>query len=189
MTAGLFGRVMAVMAIIVAAPLMLVLAVVTLLSLGSPVLFRQRRAGVGGASFEMVKFRTMRDIRDGGGKPLPDEERLLPLGRFIRRTRMDELPELWNIIRHEMNWVGPRPLLPETIQAYGGPGEKRGSVLPGLTGWAQINGNSLLTAEDKLQLDLWYIENRNWRLDLAILLRTVLVVVSGERINRAKLEK
>lgn len=179
----------AAVAMVLAAPLIGAVAIVTLLSLGRPILFRQDRAGLGGNVFTMVKFRTMRDIRDVRGAALPDGARLSSLGRFLRRTRLDELPELWHIARRDMNWVGPRPLLVETIESFGPLGEKRGTVRPGLTGWAQINGNTLLTAEEKLLLDLWYVENSSIGLDLKIVLRTLRVIVAGERVDRASLER
>jgi lipopolysaccharide/colanic/teichoic acid biosynthesis glycosyltransferase len=179
----------AAVAIVLTAPLICAVATVTLLSLGRPVLFRQKRGGLGGKSFEMMKFRTMRDLRDSEGAALPDEARLSFLGRLMRRTRLDELPELWHIVRRDMSWVGPRPLLPETIQGFGALGEKRGAVRPGLTGWAQINGNTLLKADEKLLLDLWYVDNRSARLDLKIMLRTIRVIITGERVNQASLER
>lgn len=176
-------------ALLLLAPLILVVAMATRLSLGRPVLFRQNRGGIGGRTFKMTKFRTMREICDANGITLPDEARLSWLGRFLRRTRLDELPELWHIVRGDMSWVGPRPLLPETIETFGALGEKRGIVRPGLTGWAQINGNSLLQGDEKLLLDLWYVENRSVRLDLKIMLRTAQVIFTGERVNQTNLER
>lgn len=176
-------------ALLLLSPLLLVVAVVVRTGLGAPVLFRQRRSGAQGAGFEMLKFRSMTDARDGRGGLLPDAERLTALGRLLRRSRLDELPGLLSIVRGDMALVGPRPLLPETIAGMGAPGQRRGSVRPGLTGWAQVNGNALLSDSDKLALDLWYIEHRSLSLDLQIILRTAQVIVSGERINPHNLEK
>lgn len=168
---------------------MLLIAGLVRLTAGSPVLFFQSRAGGGGLPFRLVKFRTMTDARDATGRLLPDERRTTTAGRFLRRTRLDELPELWNIARGEMAFVGPRPLLPETVAGFGEAGRRRGTVAPGLTGWAQVNGNTLLAAEDKLALDLWYVDHRSRPLDALILLRTIVVVFRGERVAAAELER
>ncbi|MDB5713874.1 MAG: glycosyl transferase [Sphingomonadales bacterium] len=186
---GLVGPATAALALLMLAPLILAIAAVTRISLGRPILFRQRRVGIGGATFEMIKFRTMREVCDADGVDLPDEARVSSLGRFLRRSRLDELPGLWHIVRGDMNWVGPRPLLPATIEDFDTLGELRSAVRPGLTGWAQINGNSFLKCHEKLLLDLWYIENRSVGLDLQILLRTAQVILAGERVNAANLEK
>lgn len=174
---------------IVSLPLMGLIAAAVWLAMGRPILHVQRRAGVGGLPFALVKFRTMRDTRDGAGRLLPDDRRVTGLGRLLRRTRFDELPELWNILAREMSLIGPRPLLPETVAAMGSPGMARCSVRPGLTGWAQVNGNALLTDADKLSLDLWYIENRSLWLDLRIAAQTLWTVLHGERLNPAQIEK
>lgn len=168
--------------LIVTSPLLLIVASVVRCSLGSPVLFRQVRSGKAGRPFVMVKFRTMTDARGANGELLPDDLRTPWIGRLLRRTRLDELPELWNIMRGEMAFIGPRPLLPETIAAAGLRGRMRGLVLPGLTGWAQVSGNASLPNRQKIACDLWYIRNRSCRLDLLILLRTVAVVLRGERV-------
>jgi lipopolysaccharide/colanic/teichoic acid biosynthesis glycosyltransferase len=175
-------------ALLLLAPVLLLVAVAVRICLGAPVLFRQRRSGRDARAFEMPKFRSMTDARDRSGSLLPDAERLTRLGRFLRRSRLDELPGLTSIVRGDMALVGPRPLLPETIAAMGEAGRRRGAVRPGLTGWAQVNGNALLSNEDKLSLDLWYIANRSLGLDLAIIFRTLWVVAAGERINPANLE-
>ena len=171
-------------ALILLTPVLLGLALLVRIGMGRPVLFRQNRAGRGGVPFRMMKFRTMRDANDASGRPLPDQQRITGLGRFLRRSRLDELPELVNIIAGDMDIVGPRPLLPATIEAMGAGGIVRGRVRPGLTGLAQVSGNTLLSNEEKLAFDIWYVRNRNWRLDGAILLRTVLVVLFGERRTR-----
>jgi lipopolysaccharide/colanic/teichoic acid biosynthesis glycosyltransferase len=131
----------------------------------------------------------MTESRDAAGRLLPDEARLTALGRLIRRTRLDELPELWNILKGEMALIGPRPLLPATVASFGEAGRRRGMVRPGLTGWAQVNGNTLLSDADKLALDLWYVDHRSWRLDARIVVKTLGVVLFGERIAVPELEK
>lgn len=171
------------LAALVLLPVMGMVALIVLATLGTPILFRQHRAGLAGRSFAMVKFRTMRTINDLEGRPLPDAARLTPTSRALRRARLDELPGLWNVVLGQMNLVGPRPLLPETVAAMREGGVQRGMVKPGLTGWAQVNGNALLNDADKLALDLWYVEHRTIRLDLEILLRTMIVILLGERIN------
>lgn len=174
------------MAAVVAAPLILLTAAAIAVGLGRPVLFTQTRAGRDGRPFRLVKFRTMTDARDRDGRLLPDEERLTNLGRFLRRSRVDELPELWNILKGDMSLVGPRPLLPDTVDEMGSDGIRRGLVRPGLTGWAQVNGNARLSGKDKLALDLWYIDHASVALDLRIILKTIGVVFAGERINRSE---
>lgn len=175
-------RIVALVLSILTAPLLLVLAIVTTLCMGTPVFFRQQRAGLGGRPFTMLKFRSMTDAVDAHGELLPDSERVTAWGRFLRRSRLDELPGLWSIARGDMAFVGPRPLLPETVSSLGERGRERSKVLPGLTGWAQVNGNALLELDDKIALDLFYVRHASWRLDLAILLRTILVMVLGEKL-------
>ena len=172
---------MATVALLLLTPLLLLLALLVLFSLGRPVVFHQTRAGRGGRAFDMIKFRTMRDEADARGAPLPDARRVTPVGRFLRRSRLDELPELINIARGDMDFVGPRPLLPYTIRSMRADGVTRGLVRPGLTGLAQVSGNTLLTVEEKLRFDLWYVRNRSVALDARILLRTLGVVLAGER--------
>jgi lipopolysaccharide/colanic/teichoic acid biosynthesis glycosyltransferase len=175
-----------------AAALMPVVAVATIgvaIDLGWPVLFVQPRSGRGGRVFKMAKLRSMREARDAKGQSLPDEARVSGFGRFLRRSRIDELPGLWHVIVGDISLVGPRPLLPATIAAMGAAGAARGTVRPGLTGWAQVNGNALLTDADKLALDIWYINNASPWLDMVILVRTIGVVIGGERINSAQLGK
>jgi lipopolysaccharide/colanic/teichoic acid biosynthesis glycosyltransferase len=170
------------------APLVLLCALFVRAALGTPVLFRQPRAGLGCRPFEMVKFRSMSDERDGSGNLLPDRDRTPRAGHLLRRLRLDEMPELLNVVKGEMSLIGPRPLLPHTIEGMGANGRLRCSVRPGLTGWAQVNGNSRLSEEEKVALDLWYIRNRSFLLDLRIVIRTVGVVLFGEKINRSSLE-
>jgi len=180
--------ILALLATMLLAPLFAVIVILVRLRLGAPVLFIQTRAGRTGQPFELVKLRSMHIDTDALGGLLPDAERTPALGRILRRTRLDELPELLNILRGDMAFVGPRPLLPTTIDNLGSLGQLRGSVRPGLTGWAQVNGNAMLTLQQKVALDLWYIANRSLSLDLQILVRTLGVVMLGERINNRKLE-
>ena len=172
---------LAAVGLVLASPLLLMLALLVLVSMGRPILFRQMRSGKDGRTFKMLKFRSMRDLNDRQGNPLPDEQRVTAVGRFLRRSRLDELPELINILRGDMAFVGPRPLLPHTIAALGEAGRQRGFVRPGLTGLAQVSGNTLLTVEEKLRYDLWYVRNRSLALDAQILMHTVRVVFKGER--------
>ncbi|WP_022683572.1 sugar transferase [Sphingobium bisphenolivorans] len=171
------------LALPLAAPLMALIGCAIRLQDGAPVLFRQIRVTKDGRLFELVKFRTMTDQRDEQGTLLPDSMRTTPIGRFLRRSRLDELPQLWNILTGSMTLIGPRPLLPETIAEAGEKGRQRCTVPPGLTGWAQVNGNALLNNDDKFALDLWYIGHRSLRLDINILLRTLRLTLLGERPN------
>jgi lipopolysaccharide/colanic/teichoic acid biosynthesis glycosyltransferase len=157
-------------------------------TMGPPVLFTQRRVGLGGTPFRIIKFRSMTDARDGEYNLLPDSERVTPFGWFLRRFRIDELPELFNVIAGELSLIGPRPLLPDTIAAFGEAGRRRCDVRPGLTGWAQVNGNTSLSDDDKLALDLWYIDNRSLALDFRIVFATVAVTLRGEWPNQANIE-
>jgi lipopolysaccharide/colanic/teichoic acid biosynthesis glycosyltransferase len=180
---------LAILVAVAAAPIALVIALAVRLGVGAPILFRQVRAGRDGKDFEIVKFRTMRDLWDEQGSLLPDSSRVTRVGRLLRRTRLDEIPEILNILRGEMSFVGPRPLLPSTISKFGADGVLRCQVRPGLTGWAQINGNTLLTQQEKLELDLWYVTHRSPAMDAWVMLRTVAVMVFGERRNTGNLEK
>lgn len=151
--------------------------------MGPPALFSQLRAGLGGRPFRLYKFRSMTDARDGDGSLLPDADRLTPLGVFLRRTSLDELPQLWNVLCGAMSLVGPRPLLLEYVPLYDERQRKRLSVKPGITGWAQINGRNALTWEEKFELDVWYVEHRSLRLDLKILAATAWKVLRREGIS------
>lgn len=166
-------------------PIMALVALAVAAAMGRPICFRQMRSGRGGAGFELVKFRTMTQERDAAGRLLDDAARLTRTGRFLRRCRLDELPQLWNVLKGEMSLIGPRPLLAQTIAAMGEPGIRRGAVRPGLTGWSQVNGNTLLSDAEKLELDLWYIEHRSLWLDLRIVARTFQVLAFGERRSKA----
>jgi sugar transferase EpsL len=152
-------------------------------NLGSPVFFRQRRPGKGEVIFEIIKFRTMRDLRDRNGKRLPDSERLTPFGRWLRASSLDELPELINVLRGEMSLVGPRPLLPQYLDRYSPAQRRRHLVLPGITGWAQVSGRNAVGWEQRFNMDAWYVENRNLWLDLKILALTVGAVLCRRGIS------
>lgn len=164
-------------------PLGLALAGMVRLRLGSPVLFRHVRPGLDGEPFTLLKLRTMRDLRDERGELLPDAVRLTPFGRFLRHTSLDELPELWNVVRGDLSLVGPRPLLLEYLPRYNRDQARRHEVRPGITGWAQVHGRNALSWEEKFDLDVWYVDHLSFGLDLRILLRTPLAVVRREGIS------
>ena len=164
---------------------LLVLAWQVRRKLGSPVLFRQVRPGLRGQPFEMVKFRTMTDARGPDGQLLPDAERLTAFGRFLRSSSLDELPELWNVLKGEMSLVGPRPLLMEYLPLYSREQARRHEVRPGITGWAQVNGRNALSWDDKFKLDVWYVDHRSLWLDIKILWLTVRKVLVREGISAA----
>lgn len=168
---------------LLAAPLMGLIALLLWLVEGSPVTFRQQRPGFKHRLFSLYKFRTMRQAVDALGNPLPDSQRITPIGRFLRATSLDELPELINVLRGEMSLVGPRPLLPAYLERYSPEQARRHDVLPGITGWAQINGRNALTWEDKFRLDVWYVDHWSLRLDINILLLTIWKVLKREGIN------
>ena len=152
-------------------------------NLGSPVLFRQTRPGLYGQPFEMIKFRSMKDALDTAGNPLPDSERLTPFGKMLRATSLDEMPELWNVIKGDMSIVGPRPLLMEYLPLYNQEQAKRHDVRPGMTGHAQVNGRNAISWEEKFKLDTWYVENQSVWLDFKIMLKTVKKVLAKDDIN------
>lgn len=152
-------------------------------NLGSPVLFRQTRPGLDGKPFEMIKFRSMKDAVDINGNLLPDEARMTVFGNKLRSTSLDELPELWNVFKGEMSLVGPRPLLMEYLPLYNDEQRRRHEVRPGVTGWAQINGRNAISWEDKFRLDVWYIDNRTFLLDIKIILLTIKKVFIKEGIS------
>jgi lipopolysaccharide/colanic/teichoic acid biosynthesis glycosyltransferase len=168
--------------IVLLSPLIGLLSLLVRVFLGSPVLFRQTRPGLSGKSFELVKFRTMTDRRDQNRDLLPDVERLTSFGTFLRSTSLDELPELWNVVRAEMSLVGPRPLLVEYLPLYSPVQARRHEVRPGVTGLAQVRGRNELSWEEKFKLDVWYVDHRSFRLDCAILFWTVRSVLHREGI-------
>jgi len=164
-------------------PLLLLVALVVRIKLGSPVLFRQKRPGLKGEPFQMIKFRSMTDTRDANGALLPDELRLPAFGRWLRATSMDELPELFNVLKGEMSLVGPRPLLMQYLPRYSERQARRHEVRPGITGWAQVNGRNAISWEEKFELDVWYVENQSLWLDCRILLLTVLRLFRRGDVN------
>lgn len=175
--------VLAVVAVVLLWPLILLLAWKVRRELGSPVLFVQERPGQHGRTFRLVKFRTMTDERDAGGQLLPDDERLTSFGKFLRSSSLDELPELWNVLRGEMSLVGPRPLLVEYLSLYTPEQARRHEVRPGITGWSQINGRNDLDWGQKLAQDVWYVDRRSLNLDVRILLRTLLVMIRRDGVS------
>ena len=178
-----FDVVVSATALVVLAPVMGLIALAVWRTMGRPVLFRQARPGLHGKPFVMYKFRTMRDLRDAEGNLLPDEARLTPFGRWLRTTSLDELPELVNVLRGEMSLVGPRPLLMEYLERYTPEQARRHEVKPGITGWAQIHGRNNLSWEERLRLDVWYVDHWSLWLDLKILWRTLWMVLRREGIS------
>jgi sugar transferase EpsL len=170
--------------IILISPLLLIVSVLVRLFLGSPVLFRQLRPGFKGRPFYIYKFRTMTDARDPGGRLLPDAARLTRLGRFLRLTSLDELPQLFNVLRGEMSLVGPRPLMMEYLPRYTPDQMRRHDVYPGMTGWTQVRGRNSLPWEEKFKLDLWYVDHRTFWLDVLILILTLGKVIRREGISQ-----
>ncbi|MDF3031250.1 MAG: putative sugar transferase [Moraxellaceae bacterium] len=166
-------------------PVLLGTAVAVRVLLGSPVCFTQLRPGLGGKPFRMIKFRTMTDARDAHGELLPDEQRLTRFGRMLRASSLDELPELWNVLKGDMSLVGPRPLLMEYLPLYSPEQARRHEVRPGITGWAQINGRNAISWEQKFALDVWYVEHRSVWLDMQILALTAWRVLRREGISAA----
>ena len=174
---------LASLAIAILSPVLFTVAVLVRLFLGRPVLFRQRRPGLHGLLFTCLKFRTMKETLDSSGKLLPDADRLTFLGSTLRRTSLDELPELWNVLRGDMSLVGPRPLLPEYLPRYNAVQRRRHEVKPGITGWVQVNGRNALTWEQKFELDIWYVDHQSFWLDFRILWLTLLIVVRHQGIE------
>jgi lipopolysaccharide/colanic/teichoic acid biosynthesis glycosyltransferase len=167
------------------APVLILLAALIRYKMGSPVFFRQTRPGLGGKPFQMIKFRTMRDADPVDGRLLPDSERLTSLGRFLRSSSLDELPELWNVLKGDMSLVGPRPLLMEYLSLYNDQQARRHEVRPGITGWAQVNGRNAISWEEKFALDVWYVDNRSMRLDMKIMCITIRKVTQRDGISAA----
>lgn len=172
----------AAFALLILSPVILVVALLVRMKLGAPVLYKQTRPGLHAAPFRLIKFRSMLEAYDEKGDQLPNEQRMTPFGRFLRSASLDELPELWNILKGEMSFVGPRPLLMEYLPLYSEQQARRHEVLPGLTGWSQVNGRNALTWEEKFELDFWYVEHASFLLDLKIILLTILKVLRREGI-------
>lgn len=182
----LFDLFAALLALVLLSPILIWVALKVRSRLGSPVIFRQRRPGLNGEPFDMIKFRTMLEAYDEHGKPLPNEQRMTPFGKWLRATSLDELPELWNVVKGNMSLVGPRPLRMEYLPLYNAQQARRHEVRPGITGWAQINGRNSLSWEQKFDLDVWYVDNQSFLLDLKILFLTVKKVVVKEGINASE---
>lgn len=183
MTKRLLDILGASIGLVLLSPLLLLLIRRIGKDMGKPVLFRQTRPGKNAKPFEMIKFRSMRDEVDEAGIPLPDSERITPLGQKLRSSSLDELPELWNVLKGEMSLVGPRPLLMEYVPLYAPEQARRMEVRPGITGWAQVNGRNAISWEEKFKLDVWYVENRTLWLDLKILWMTIMKVVKKDGIS------
>ena len=181
----LLDIIIASIALILLSPLYFYVAHKVKKNLGSPVLFRQVRPGLHGKPFEMIKFRSMKDAVDAQGNPLPDSERLTPFGKMLRSSSLDEMPELWNVIKGDMSIVGPRPLLMEYLPLYNQEQAKRHLVRPGMTGHAQVNGRNAISWGEKFKLDTWYVENQSVWLDFKIMLKTVKKVLAKDDINEA----
>ena len=169
--------------LVILCPVMAIVAWKIRRKLGSPIIFRQIRPGLNGRPFEMLKFRSMRDMRDKKGNPLADADRLTNFGRFLRSSSLDELPELWNVFTGKMSLVGPRPLLMEYLPLYSAEQARRHEVRPGITGWAQVNGRNAISWEEKFNFDVWYVDNQSFWLDLKILFTTVRKVLVRDGVN------
>ncbi len=180
----LFDLTISAILIIILLPVIALTAVLVRYKLGKPVLFKQQRPGLYGKPFYIYKFRTMTNERDVNGNLLPDEMRLTPFGKFLRKFSLDELPQLFNVVKGDLSLVGPRPLLMEYLPRYTKEQARRHEVRPGITGWAQVNGRNALTWEEKFKLDVWYVDNQSFWLDLKILWLTFLKVIRSEGINR-----
>lgn len=183
MTKRLFDIFASFFGLLLLSPVIAIVAWKIRKNLGSPVLFKQVRPGKDGMPFQMVKFRTMRDAVDAAGNPLPDSERLTPFGNWLRSTSLDELPELWNVLKGDMSLVGPRPLLMEYLPLYNAEQYRRHEVRPGVTGWAQVNGRNALSWSEKFKLDIWYVDNQSFWLDMKIIFLTVKKVIVRDGIN------
>ena len=166
-------------------PALFVVAVLVRWNLGSPIFYKQKRPGKDGIPFMLYKFRTMRDEKDKNGTLLPDDKRLTRLGKFLRSTSIDELPELWNVLKGDMSLVGPRPLLMQYLDRYTPKQARRHEVKPGITGWAQINGRNAITWEEKFKLDVWYVDNRSLWLDVKIIFMTIWKILKREGISQS----
>jgi undecaprenyl phosphate N,N'-diacetylbacillosamine 1-phosphate transferase len=176
-------KLFALFLILLFSPLMIIVGLLIYLKMGKPILFRQQRPGFHGKIFEIIKFRTMNNLRNKEGELLPDKERLHGVGEWIRRLSLDELPQLFNVLKGEMSFVGPRPLLVEYLELYTDEQKKRHNVKPGITGWAQVNGRNAISWEQKFNYDVWYVDNQSFFLDMKILWLTLLKVVQRSDIS------
>jgi sugar transferase EpsL len=174
----------AVISLVILSPLLGILFLSLKMAIGSPVLFKQKRPGLWGKPFFIYKFRTMTDVRGQNGSPIPDCDRLTRIGKFLRSTSLDELPELFNVIKGDMSLVGPRPLLMQYLERYTPEQARRHEIKPGITGWAQINGRNAISWEEKFKMDIWYVENRSFCLDLKIIAKTIGKVLKRDGINQ-----
>ncbi|MCE4990022.1 sugar transferase [Staphylococcus hominis] len=179
----LFDIAVSATGLIISAPITLTAAAVIAKKLGKPVLFRQVRPGQDGKPFEIYKFRTMSDKRDENGELLPDDQRMTPVGTFIRKSSIDELPQLINVLKGDISLVGPRPLLMEYLPLYNDEQKKRHNVKPGITGWAQVNGRNAISWDEKFKLDVWYAENQSFKLDMYIIYKTIINILQRKDIN------
>ncbi|MFC2947719.1 sugar transferase [Virgibacillus sediminis] len=180
----IFDVMVSTICLIIALPVLLITSVVIRMKLGSPVIFRQQRPGLYGKPFNIYKFRTMTDQRDKSGELLPDHVRLTKTGKIIRKLSLDELPQLFNVLKGDISLVGPRPLLMEYLDLYTTEQARRHDVRPGITGWAQVNGRNAISWEEKFQLDIWYVDHQSFWLDMKILFLTVLKVFKSEGIQQ-----
>ena len=180
----LFDMLISLSLLIMFSPIILIVSILVRIKLGSPILFKQQRPGLQGKPFYVYKFRTMTDARDNKGQLLPDHSRLTPFGKFLRKYSLDELPQLINVVKGDISLVGPRPLLMEYLPLYTEEQAQRHLVRPGITGWAQVNGRNAITWEEKFQLDVWYVKNQSFWLDIKILFLTVIKVFKSEGINQ-----
>ena len=176
--------ILALVGLILASPVLLIVAILVRIKLGSPIFFRQARVGLNGEIFEMIKIRTMKDAYDTNGQPLPDSERLTSFGQFLRKTSLDELPELINVLKGDMSLVGPRPLLVEYLPLYSEEQMRRHNVRPGITGYAQVNGRNNISWAKKFELDIYYVNHFSLYLDIKILWQTVVKVIKQADINQ-----
>lgn len=179
----LFDKSLAIILIILLIPIYLIVSVLIFVKMGSPILFRQKRPGLNAEIFSIYKFRTMTNEKDINGKLLPDEQRLVGIGKFIRSTSLDELPQIFNVLKGEMSFVGPRPLLIEYLKLYNDEQKRRHDVLPGITGWAQVNGRNAISWKKKFDYDTWYVDNKSFLLDMKIMWLTFLKVVKRSDIS------
>lgn len=183
MLKSIFDKTLALFLIILFSPIYMIVSLLIFVKMGSPILFRQKRPGYKEKVFGIYKFRTMTNEKDKDGNLLPDEQRLVGIGKFIRSTSLDELPQLFNVLKGEMSFVGPRPLLIEYLDLYNETQKRRHSVLPGITGWAQVNGRNAISWEQKFEYDVWYVDNQSFWLDMKILWMTFLKVVKRSDIS------